>query len=224
MVGLSCGPVYSRRSVPAACLPVTCNVSTSRPARDINPQTWVRIGKTGQYWLVNGPREFATCGVLRDLSNLIFLPWDWQVFQHPVPFCYEEVAFWIRNATLRRVRIGTTCRCQIRYEAIAAGFCQTPDCAGGCDRVGHCDAEPAALMASRTAIWTCSDRSRPRPCVGWGHPKNPSRPRDPASKHAPRGPGTGWSGASQAPSAPCPIRALPGASPGRRLRRWRGRR
>ena len=128
------------------------------------------------------------------------------------------------GTTLRRVRIGTTCRCQIRYEAIAAGFCQTPDCAGGCDRVGHCDAEPAALMASRTAIWTCSDRSRPRPCVGWGHPQNPSRPRDPASKHAPRGPGTGWSGASQAPSAPCPIRALPGASRGRRLRRWRGRR
>ncbi len=97
MVGLSCGPVYSRRSVPAACLPVTCNVSTSWPARDINPQTWVRIGTTGQHWLVNGPKEFATYGVLRDLSNLIFLPWDGQVFQHPFPFCDEEVAFWIRN-------------------------------------------------------------------------------------------------------------------------------
>jgi len=97
VVGSSCGPVYSRRSVPASCLPVTCNVSTSRPARDINPQTWVRIGKTGQYWLVNGPKELATYGVVRDLCNLIFVPWDWQVSQHPVPFCDEEEAFWIRT-------------------------------------------------------------------------------------------------------------------------------
>jgi hypothetical protein len=57
----------------------------------------VRIGKTGQYWLVKGPKEFATYGVVRDLCNLIFVPWDWQVFQHLVPFCDEEEAFWIRN-------------------------------------------------------------------------------------------------------------------------------
>lgn len=42
-------------------------------------------------------QEFATYGVVRDLCNLIFVPWDWQVFQHPVPFCDEEEAFWIRN-------------------------------------------------------------------------------------------------------------------------------
>ncbi|NBQ33219.1 MAG: hypothetical protein EBU21_14940 [Proteobacteria bacterium] len=35
----------------------------------------MRIGKTGQYWLVNGPKEFATYGVVRDLCNLIFVPW-----------------------------------------------------------------------------------------------------------------------------------------------------
>ena len=86
MVGSSCGPVYSRRSV-------TCNVSTSRPARDVNPQTWVRIGKTGQYWLVNGPKEFATYGVVRDLCNLIFVPWLGRCSSTWPPYCDEEEAF-----------------------------------------------------------------------------------------------------------------------------------
>lgn len=224
MVGSSCGPVYSRRSVPASCLPVTCNVSASRPARDINPQTWVRIGKTGQYWLVNGPKEFATYGVVRDLCNLIFVPWLGRCsnIRSPIVTKRRRSGY---GTTLRRVRGGTGRWCRYRgagaLRRILAG---RPIVPVGVTGRGHPDAEPAALMASRTAIWTCSDHSRPRPCVGWGHPQSPSRPRDSASKHAPRDPGTGWSAASQAPSAPGPTPALPGDGPGRRLRRSRGRR
>jgi len=224
VVGSSCGPVYSRRSVPASCLPVTCNVSTSRPARDINPQTWVRIGKTGQYWLVNCPKEFATYGVVRDLCNLIFVPWLGRCSSTWPPYCDQEEAFWIRNDLAPGARRDWPLVPVSGGRGIAADPCRTPACTGGCDRVGHPDGEAAALMASRTAIWSCSDRSRPRPCVGWGHPQNPSCPRDQGSKHAPRDPGTGWSAASQAPSALGPTPALPGDGPGRRLRRSRGRR
>ena len=129
------------------------------------------------------------------------------------------------GTTLRRVRGGTGRWCRYRgagaLRRILAG---RPIVPVGVTGRGHPDAEPAALMASRTAIWTCSDHSRPHPCVGWGHPQSPSRPRDSASKHAPRDPGTGWSAAAQAPSAPGPTPALPGDGPGRRLRRSRGRR
>jgi hypothetical protein len=66
-------------------------------ARDTNPQIWVRYRKTGEYRFVDGPKDFATYGVLPDLSNLVFVPWGSAVFRAAGPLYDDEEAFWIRN-------------------------------------------------------------------------------------------------------------------------------
>ncbi|HAN16396.1 MAG TPA: hypothetical protein DCP73_12705 [Chloroflexi bacterium] len=60
----------------------------------------------------------------------------WQVFQHPVPYCDEEEAFWIRNDLAPGARRDWPLVPVSGGRGIAADPCRTPDCAGGCDRAG----------------------------------------------------------------------------------------